>query len=440
MNKIVVGLGNPGEQYRQTRHNIGWMVLDRLADRAGWDGRGRSRDASTIVGGRFRGLDLLLAKPQTYMNDSGLAVRKLLARERAPLTELLVVVDDFALPFGKLRFREGGGPGGHNGLRSIIGEMGSEAFSRLRVGIGAPDGRFVDHVLTKFEPDERQRLDELLDAAADAVEAWAREGTNKAANRFNAVRAAAGGRGPDRAGGRGRRPTRSRRRSTDEDRLAPGAVAEATTTTRARDEAHPMSSSPPMRGKRGWERRLADPDRKVGGPSPEAAGLRFRGGGDRGPRRRPRHASRTRRSRAAPGPGRRIPNLSGLTRLVGGTGAFEALRERLGPIAAPASNAGRHAGVTSVPHGAKSYLAAALAVVSNERIVWIARDSEIGDRVAEELGAWVGDPETVAVLEPRTALAYERSELIADETAAGWPRSRPGGAAARGSSSRASRR
>jgi PTH1 family peptidyl-tRNA hydrolase len=186
LNKIVVGLGNPGEQYRQTRHNVGWMVLDRLADRAGWDGRGRSKDASTVVGGRFRGMDLLLAKPQTYMNDSGIAVRKLLARERAPLTEILVVVDDFALPFGKLRFREGGGAGGHNGLRSIIGELGNEAFSRLRVGIGAPDGRFIDHVLTKFEPDERQRLDELLDAAADAVEAWAREGTNKAATRFNA--------------------------------------------------------------------------------------------------------------------------------------------------------------------------------------------------------------------------------------------------------------
>jgi PTH1 family peptidyl-tRNA hydrolase len=185
LNKIVVGLGNPGEQYRQTRHNIGWMVLDRLADRAGWDGRGRSKDASSVVGGRFRGLDLLLVKPQTFMNDSGIAVRKVLARERAPLTEMLVVVDDFALPFGKLRFREGGGPGGHNGLRSIIGEMGSEAFSRLRVGIGAPDGGFIDHVLTKFEVDERQRLDELLDAAADAVEAWAREGTNKAANRFN---------------------------------------------------------------------------------------------------------------------------------------------------------------------------------------------------------------------------------------------------------------
>ena len=184
--KIVVGLGNPGDQYAKTRHNIGWMVLDRVADRAGWSGKGRTRDASAIAMGRYRGLDLEIVKPLTWMNDSGLAVRKVLAREHAPLGDLLVVVDDFALPFGKLRFREGGGPGGHNGLRSIIGELESEAFSRLRVGIGAPDGRFIDHVLSTFEPDERQRLDELLDAAADAVEAWAREGTNRAATRFNA--------------------------------------------------------------------------------------------------------------------------------------------------------------------------------------------------------------------------------------------------------------
>jgi PTH1 family peptidyl-tRNA hydrolase len=184
--KIVVGLGNPGQQYAQTRHNIGWMVLDRLADRAGWSGRARNRDAAATVGGRYKGLDLLLAKPMTFMNDSGIAVRKILARERAPLPEMLVVVDDFSLPFGKLRFREGGGPGGHNGLRSIIDELGSEGFSRLRVGIGEPGSGFVDHVLSAFEPGERLRLDELLDAAADAVEAWARDGVNKAANRFNA--------------------------------------------------------------------------------------------------------------------------------------------------------------------------------------------------------------------------------------------------------------
>ena len=171
--KIVVGLGNPGDQYAKTRHNIGWMVLDRIADRAGWDGKGRTRDASSIAMGRFRGLDLTLVKPLTFMNDSGLAVRKVLAREHAPLSDLLVVVDDFALPFGKLRFREGGGPGGHNGLRSIIDELETEKFSRLRVGIGPPDRGFRDHVLAPFQPDERQRLDELLDAAADAVEEWA---------------------------------------------------------------------------------------------------------------------------------------------------------------------------------------------------------------------------------------------------------------------------
>ena len=184
--KIVVGLGNPGEQYAQTRHNVGWMVLDRIADRAGWAGRGRTRDAAAVVMGRFRGLDLLLVKPLTFMNESGLAVRKVLAREHAPLNEMLVVADDFALPFGKLRFREGGSAGGHNGLRSIIDELGTEKFSRLRVGIGDPAAGAIDHVLSRFHPGERQRLDELIDAAADAVEWWAREGTNKAANRFNA--------------------------------------------------------------------------------------------------------------------------------------------------------------------------------------------------------------------------------------------------------------
>jgi PTH1 family peptidyl-tRNA hydrolase len=183
--KLVVGLGNPGSQYARTRHNVGWLVVDRLADRAGWAGRGRRRDAASVVMGRYQGVDLTLVKPLTYMNESGLAVRKVLAREHAPLVDLLVVADDFALPFGKLRFREGGSHGGHNGLRSIVDELGTEKFSRLRIGIGDPDRGAVDHVLSTFAPDETARLNELLDAAADAVEAWAREGTSKAANRFN---------------------------------------------------------------------------------------------------------------------------------------------------------------------------------------------------------------------------------------------------------------
>jgi PTH1 family peptidyl-tRNA hydrolase len=184
--KLVIGLGNPGGQYAHTRHNIGWMVLDRLADRAGRAGRGRQRDAAESIQVRYQGLDLVLAKPLTYMNDSGIAVRKLLAREHVPLIDLLVVADDFALPFGKLRFREGGSHGGHNGLRSIIEDLGTEKIGRLRVGIGEPGRGAVDHVLSRFSADEQARLPILLDAAADAVGAWAREGTSKAANRFNA--------------------------------------------------------------------------------------------------------------------------------------------------------------------------------------------------------------------------------------------------------------
>ena len=183
--KVIVGLGNPGSQYAGTRHNIGWLVMDRLAERAGWSGRGRQRDSANVAMGRYRGLDLTLVKPLTFMNDSGLAVRKVLAREHAPLSDVLVVADDFALPFGKLRFREAGSHGGHNGLRSIIDELGTEKFSRLRIGIGDPERDARDHVLSTFAPDEAQRLDELLDAAADGVETWARDGTSRAANRFN---------------------------------------------------------------------------------------------------------------------------------------------------------------------------------------------------------------------------------------------------------------
>jgi transcription-repair coupling factor (superfamily II helicase) len=139
-------------------------------------------------------------------------------------------------------------------------------------------------------------------------------------------------------------------------------------------------TAPVLRGRRGWERHVAE---------------------------------RT----AVASPGRRIPNLAALPPLLEAAGAFASLLERLGKPTEPPGR-GRHAGLTSVPHGAKSYLAAALALIAGERIVWIARDSEVGDRVAEELGAWMGDPAAVAILEPRTALAYERSELVADETAA----------------------
>jgi len=183
--KLVVGLGNPGKQYERTRHNVGWMVVERLAERAGW-GHGRERDAARVVWGRYRDLDLTLVRPLTFMNESGLAVRKVLAREHAPLEDLLVVCDDFALPFGRLRLRAAGSAGGHNGLRSIIGELGGQGFARLRVGIGDPATDAIDHVLSRFEAAERADLPLVIDAAADAVETWAREGAARAASAWNA--------------------------------------------------------------------------------------------------------------------------------------------------------------------------------------------------------------------------------------------------------------
>jgi len=188
--KVVVGLGNPGKQYAETRHNVGWMVLDRLAQRAGWTGHARARDAAATVHGRYDGLDLMLVKPTTFMNMSGVAVRKVLARQRAPLEDMLVVVDDFDLPLGRIRMRAEGSAGTHNGLRSIIGELGSQKFARLRVGIGLPSRAAKDHVLSRFSDAERRMLDEVLGAAADAVEEWAREGAARAANKWNAWSAA----------------------------------------------------------------------------------------------------------------------------------------------------------------------------------------------------------------------------------------------------------
>jgi len=184
--KIVVGLGNPGKQYESTRHNVGWMVLDKLADQAGWTGHAKARDAAATIFGRYKDMDLLLAKPTTYMNLSGVAVRKLLAKHHAPLSDLLIVLDDFDLPLGKLRLRANGSAGTHNGLKSIVAELGTQDFARLRVGIGEPQRDARDYVLSKFAGAEKKTVDEVLSAAAGAVEDWAREGVNRTANRWNA--------------------------------------------------------------------------------------------------------------------------------------------------------------------------------------------------------------------------------------------------------------
>jgi PTH1 family peptidyl-tRNA hydrolase len=183
--KVVVGLGNPGSRYENSRHNIGWMVLDRLADRHGAAGSVRTKDAAATARGRIGDDELILVKPMTYMNRSGEAMRKVMARERAPMQDVLVVVDDMDLPFGRLRMKARGSAGGHNGLRSIIGEMGTESFARLRVGIGKPAGGAVSHVLGDFAHAEQQHLEMILDAAADAVELWTAEGADVVANKWN---------------------------------------------------------------------------------------------------------------------------------------------------------------------------------------------------------------------------------------------------------------
>jgi PTH1 family peptidyl-tRNA hydrolase len=184
---LVVGLGNPGEKYRFTRHNIAWLVLDAFAARVNWRGGGKGRDAAMVHAGRVLGLDFVVAKPTTFMNESGIAVRKLLASERVPLEQLLVVVDDFSLPFGALRLREGGSSGGHNGLASIAGELDTEKFPRLRIGIGDPteSGSAHQHVLGEFSLAERALLPQVAAAAGEAIEAWARDGLNKSATAFN---------------------------------------------------------------------------------------------------------------------------------------------------------------------------------------------------------------------------------------------------------------
>jgi PTH1 family peptidyl-tRNA hydrolase len=184
--KLIVGLGNPDRRYRRTRHNVGWEVIDRTARRWGVtvdqeDGWARAGSAKI---GRHR---ILLVKPQTYVNRSGMAVADLQRRHRVKVEDLLVIVDDLDLPSGRLRLRIGGSHGGHNGLRSIIEALGSDAFPRLRVGIGRPPEGVdpAEFVLTPFSDEEVGVMEGALDRAVDAVEAVVREGLQPAMTRFN---------------------------------------------------------------------------------------------------------------------------------------------------------------------------------------------------------------------------------------------------------------
>jgi PTH1 family peptidyl-tRNA hydrolase len=193
--KLVVGLGNPGPEYRDTRHNVGFLVVDELARRWAIDRWRESFEALTAKTVRDQ-TPVLLAKPVTFMNLSGRAVTGLAGFYKVEAADLFVVTDDAALPLGRLRARRGGSDGGHNGLKSIAAALGSQAFARLRVGVGrgevtGPDGRVLgrpdmgDHVLSRFRPDERDTIAAAILRAADASEMFLAEGIERVMNVFN---------------------------------------------------------------------------------------------------------------------------------------------------------------------------------------------------------------------------------------------------------------
>jgi PTH1 family peptidyl-tRNA hydrolase len=183
--KVIVGLGNPGPKYAGTRHNVGFDVIDYLAAAPGCTPFREKFDA--FVAELKEGEEtVLLVKPLTFMNLSGRAVRAVTDFYKLPLGELLVVCDDFNLPLGKLRIRPKGSHGGQNGLRNIQEQLGTDEYTRLRIGVGEPaPGDAVDHVLSKFKPGERKAVEDAIATAAQAALVWIRQGTAAAMNRFN---------------------------------------------------------------------------------------------------------------------------------------------------------------------------------------------------------------------------------------------------------------
>lgn len=185
MNHLIVGLGNIGDEYAATRHNIGFRVVDALAREAGLTFEDRRYGFVTTL--RVKNQTLILLKPSTYMNLSGNAVRYWMGEKKIPLENLLVVVDDLALPFGKLRMKPGGSEAGHNGLRHITSVLGTQQYARLRFGIGSdfPRGGQVDYVLGEFGPEDLSQMDERIGVACDMVRSFALSGIQFTMNHFN---------------------------------------------------------------------------------------------------------------------------------------------------------------------------------------------------------------------------------------------------------------
>lgn len=184
---LVAGLGNPGSEYADHRHNIGFQVVEALARSHALTFARRKEIKAHVAEGRIAGRDVLLAKPQTYMNLSGRPVGRLQRMYEIPPEQILVVYDDLDLPLGRVRMRPEGGSGGHKGMRSIIDVLGTQAFPRLRVGVDRPPGRMdpAEYVLRPFREEEQELLDEVLERAVAAIECWLLDGIVAAMDKFN---------------------------------------------------------------------------------------------------------------------------------------------------------------------------------------------------------------------------------------------------------------
>jgi peptidyl-tRNA hydrolase, PTH1 family len=183
---LVIGLGNPGREYRDNRHNVGFMLIDRLIVRL--NARGLKLQSKAIVTDAvYNEHKLILAKPQTYMNLSGQSAQGLIHFYKLELSNVLIAHDDLDLPFGTIRIRPGGGPGGQKGVASTIEHMGTQDIPRLRMGIGRPPGRLdaADYVLQNFSKDEMKELSSILGRAADSVLTFVTDGLDKAMNKYN---------------------------------------------------------------------------------------------------------------------------------------------------------------------------------------------------------------------------------------------------------------
>ena len=184
---LLVGLGNPGEAYVNTRHNLGFRVIECLANKHGCDFRRAKSLYSLVAQGRVLGKKVLFLKPETYMNSSGEAVRACMSYYGVSIAQICVICDDVYLPLGKMRMRTAGGDGGHNGLKSVSTHLGTQEYSRLRAGVGGPEERLLaDYVLAPFREEEKQEILSLLQRACDALECWIGEGILAAMQKANA--------------------------------------------------------------------------------------------------------------------------------------------------------------------------------------------------------------------------------------------------------------